>query len=408
MRTYIKVDRVIDGSGREPFGPAVVVVEDNLITAVVTGTVGQTQDTAVVDLPGCTLLPGFMDAHVHVTGVNSKGPVPPAPDLAYRTLSSCLSALQHGVTTIRDVGSYHGIPVALRRAVARQQLLGPRLVCCAKLLAMSGGHAYQLGVEVDGVQAVARAVREQVRDGADFIKMVTTHRAALPEYTQEEIEAIVTEAHRLGRKVSCHAGIEPGVMMAVAAGVDSIEHGWIASDETLHEMKRRGTALVPTLAVTNWAFDYPGEPVVTPQREAQLRQMHLDSIDIVEHIRGYSEGTRRRLPEVVATARELGLMICAGTDAPLVELPYHSVVYEMELLVKFGLTPLEAICAATWNNARLFDIAHVVGKVEPGLAADLVAVQGNPAEDIRDVRNVRWVMRDGTVVPGVQPTQAFR
>ena len=408
MEIHIRADRVIDGSDREPYGPATVIVEDGLIKAISTAAVRPEQGATVIDLPGCTLLPGFMDAHVHVTGVNSKGPVPPAPDLAYRTLSSCQSALRHGVTTIRDVGSYHGIPVALRRAVARKHLVGPRLVCCAKLLAMSGGHAYQLGMEADGVDSVVAAVRQQVRDGADFIKMVTTHRAALPEYTAEEIQAICDEAHRLGRKVACHAGIEPGVLMAVQAGVDSIEHGWMASDETLQAMAERGTALVPTLAVTNWAFDYPGAPMITPQREAQMRQMNLDNVDILEQMRLYSEGTRQRLPEVIKLARQLGIMICAGTDAPLLELPYHAVVYELELLVKFGLTPLEAISAATANNARLLDIAHLTGKVETGLAADLVAVEGDPADDIRATRNVCWVMRDGVPVQDVERTMAFR
>jgi imidazolonepropionase-like amidohydrolase len=408
MTTHIHVSRVIEGSGREPFGPATVRVEEGIITAVHQGTTGKEQGVRHVDLPGCTLLPGFMDAHVHVTGVNSKGPVPPAPDLAYRTLSSCLSALRHGVTTIRDVGSYHGIPVALRRAIARKHLVGPRLVCCAKLVAMTGGHAYQLGLEADGVDAVVKAIREQVRDGADFIKAVTTHRAPLPEFTQAELDALVAEAHRLSRKVSCHAGIEPGVMMAVQAGVDSIEHGWIASEETLQEMSRRGTVLVPTIAVTGWAFDYPGEPVITPLREAQIRQMNLDNVDILDHMRTYSAGTRQRLPEVVRRARELGIMICAGTDAPLAELPYHAVIYEMELLVKFGLTPLEAIAAATANNARLFAIDHLVGQVRPGLAADLVAVQGNPADDIRHARSVCFVMRDGAIIPDPEPTGAFR
>lgn len=407
MRTQIKVDRVVDGTGNDPVGPATVTVEDNLITEVAVRPTRPVADTEVIDLPGCTLLPGYMDAHVHVTGVNSKGPVPPAPDLAYRTLSSVQAALRHGVTTMRDVGSYHGIPVALRRAIARGHLQGPRLICCAKLIAMTGGHAYQLGTQADGPVGLVTAVREQVRDGADFIKAVTTHRAPLPEFTQEELDALVGEAHRLNRKVAMHAGIEPGVMMAVKAGVDSVEHGWIASDETLAEMKKRGTVLVPTLAVTNWAFSYPDPPVLTPAREARLRQSYLDNIDIAEHQKAYSEGTQRRLPAVVKTAKELGIMICAGTDAPLAELPYHAVIYEMELLVRLGLTPLEAIAAATNNNAKLFAIDHLVGRIEPGLAADLVAVQGNPADDIRDTRNVCFVMRDGRPVHDVETTQTF-
>ena len=273
---------------------------------------------------------------------------------------------------------------------------------------MTGGHAYGLGMEADGVDGVVAAVRQQVRDGADFIKTVTTHRAARGEYTQAELDALVNAAHRLDRKVACHAGIEPGVAMAVRAGVDSVEHGWIAADETLRAMQERGTVLVPTLAVTNWAFDYPNEPLLTPFRQAQMAQMNMENIDVLDDMKGYSDGTRRRLPEVMRLAKQYGLTICAGTDAPLLELPYHAVVYEMELLVKFGLTPLEAITAATWNNAKLFGIDAKVGKVAPGLCADLVAVQGNPADRITDVRNVCFVMRDGVVIPGAEPTAPFR
>lgn len=399
---------MIDGTGTEPFGPATVLVEDGLIARVTQDAVRPEQGAEVIDMPGCTLLPGFMDAHVHVTGLNSRAQVPPVPDVAYLTLSNMLSALRHGVTTIRDTGSYHGIPVALKRAVMRKQLIGPRLVCCAKLIAMTGGHAYGLGTQADGIDGVVAAVREQVRDGADFIKIVTTHRAARSEYTQEELDTLVQAAHRLDRKVACHAGVEPGVGMAVRAGVDSVEHGWIASDETLRAMKERGTALVPTLAVTDWAVYYPGEPIITPTRQAQLAQMRLENIDILDDLTAYQEGTRRRLPEVVKLAKEYGVMICAGTDAPLKELPYHAVIYEMELLVRLGLSALEAISAATWNNARLLGIDRQVGKVEAGLAADLVAVEGDPAEDITDARNVRFVMRDGRVVPDPEPASPPR
>jgi len=404
MRTYIKADLVLDATGRDPYGPATVVVEGNTIVAIETGAVSPEQGARVVDLPGCTLLPGYMDAHVHVTGVSSRGPVPPAPDLAYKTLGSVQSALRHGVTTIRDVGSYHGVPVALRRAVARGQIMGPRLICCAKLLAMSGGHAYQLGMEVDGVDNVVRAVREQVRDGADFIKTVTTHRAPLPEFTQEELNALVGEAHRLNKKVSCHAGLEPGLGMAVRAGVDSVEHCWVASDESLEEMKRRGTALTPTIAIAGFSWDWPNPPKAPPVAPSMADYY----VDQIEHMKSYFEGTARRLPEVIKWARENGLMICAGTDAPLADLPYHSVIYEMELMVKFGLSPMEAILSATANNARLFDIDRFVGKVQPGLLADLVAVSGNPLLDIKNVKNVCFVMRDGRIVPDPEPAQAWK
>jgi imidazolonepropionase-like amidohydrolase len=404
MKINIQVDRIIDATGREPFGPATVTVENGKIMGITHGRAGKEQDTTVVDLPGCTLMPGLMDAHVHVTGISSRGPVPAAPDVAYKTLGSVQSALRHGVTTIRDCGSYHGVPVALRRAVARGQIEGPRLLCCAKLLAMTGGHAYQLGMEIDGVDGVVRAVREQVRDGADFIKMVTSHRAPLPEYTAEELSALVNEAHRLNRKVACHAGIEPGVMMAVKAGVDSIEHCWIGSEETLVEMKKRGTAVVPTLSVAGFAWDWP-KPFSGPPVSPEMAEYYVDQI---EHMRGYFEGTQRRLPEVIKYANENGILIGAGTDAPLSNLPYHAVIYEMELLVKFGLTPMAAILAATANNARIFGIDNVVGRILPGLNADLVAMQGNPVENIKDARNVCFVMKDGKIVNDPQPTLPFK
>lgn len=401
MRKLLYVDSVIDGTGAPPEGPATVVVEGGKIASVEKGHIKKGSEDCAVDLTGCTLLPGFMDSHLHVTGISIRDVVPPAPDLAYRTLSNMQAALRHGVTTIRDAGSALGVPVALRRAIARGDFQGPRLLCCGQLLSITGGHVYQVAVEVDGVDECVKAVRSHVKDGVDWIKIVTTHRAPRGEFTQEELDALVTEAHRLGKRVACHAGIEPGIGMAVKAGVDSVEHCSIASDESLWGMKEKGIAVVPTLAINRFTWDYP-EPY---RGDFSFLSVNMDE---AQDAANYFQGSVDRLPGVVKFARENGLLIGSGTDAPLGGLPYYATIYEMGLLVKFGLTPLEAIGAATHNNAKILGVEKITGSVKPGLAADLVAVEGCPAENIDHVRNVRFVMKDGCIVRDPQSAPEFR
>ena len=265
---------------------------------------------------------------------------------------------------------------------------------------MTGGHGWQGGVQADGIDGIIRAVREMVRDGADFIKTTSSHRAHRPEYTLEEMMALVSEAHRLGKKVACHVGIEPGYGIAVRAGVDSIEHGCIPSDETLQEMALRHTPVSPTLSVMGNGF-YEVNKFGRPPKS--LDQFYTKDLDDFEDVRDYFENSTRRVREVISFARRNGIPIGAGTDAPLQNLPYYAVIYEMDRLVEFGLEPMEAIMAATSVNARILGLESKIGSLRPGLLADVIAVEGDPLSDITKMRNIRFVMKEGVVVPDPEP-----
>lgn len=401
MRTIIRGARLIDGTGVDPIPQASIEVSEGKVSRVGRQMMAPDQCSEVIDVDGKTVLPGFIDAHVHLAWAAGKSVS--VPDLTLTALSNAQCALRHGITTLRDVGAVHGIPVAIRRAVMRGQVLGPRLLCSAGIVCMTGGHGWEFGGEADGVDGVLRAVRKQIREGADFIKVCTTHRAPRPEFSQSEMDALVTEAHRLGRKVACHAGVEPGYGIAVRAGVDSIEHGAMPSDDTLQEMVERGTALVPTLTVMGHGFsalNRYGQPPI------KLSELLEDSTDDYDDALAYFDQSIIRLPEVLKYAVKNRIPIGAGTDAPLQNLPFYSLIYEMELLVKYGLTPMQSLMAATSVNARVLGIADKTGAIRPGLDADIVVIDGDPLEDITRVRNVDLVLRRGRLVPEPSPIPA--
>ncbi|MDP2859142.1 MAG: amidohydrolase family protein [Bacillota bacterium] len=397
MKKLIKCGTLVDGSGSEPVKGATLVIEDGIIKEVLASAPPVDQDTVVIDLSAKTVMPGLIDTHVHLTmGAN---PAAPVPEITLQTLNAAQDALRHGVTTLRDVGSGHGIGLAIRRAVARGLVLGPRVWSAHRIVTMTGGHAWQGGIQADGKDAILRAVREMVRDGADFIKTTASHRAPRPEYTQEEIDLLVAEAHRLGKKVACHVGLEPGYGMAVRAGVDSVEHGTIPTDETLEEMARRRTPVIPTLMVMGNGF-YKVNRFGRPPKS--LDQFYLRDLDDFEHIRDYFEESTNRVRHVIAFARKHGIPVGAGTDSPLQNLPFYSVIYETERLVEFGLEPMQAIMAATSVNARVMGLENKIGTLAPGLVADVIAVDGDPLADITKVRNVCFVMKEGKVIPDPQ------
>jgi len=395
LKTVIKCGTLIDGSGAEPVKGAAVVIEDKIIKEVLATAPPVDQDTTVIDLSDKTVMPGLTDAHVHLTyGGN---PSTPVPELTLQTLSAAQEALRHGVTTLRDVGSAQGIGLGIRRAVARGLVTGPRVWSASKMLGMTGGHGWHGGVEADGKDAILQAVRTMVRDGADFIKVSSSHREPRPEYTQEEMDLFVAEAHRLGKRVACHVGLEPGYGIAVRAGVDSIEHGTIPTDETLLEMARRKTPVNPTLMVMGNGF-YQVNRFGRPPKS--LDQFYLPDMDDFEFVRDYFAQSTIRVREVIAYARTHGIPVGAGTDSPLQNLPFYSVIYETERLVEFGLLPMEAIMAATSVNAREMGLENKIGSIAPGLFADVIAVDGDPLADITKVRNVCFVMKEGKVIPG--------
>jgi len=390
---------LIDGTGADPLKDAVVVVRDDRIAAVGTRDDAPVPDDAErVDAAGRCLLPGMIDAHVHVSAPDYV-PTPPKGDwTAYATVVATRhlrTALQAGITTVRDVCGPR-INLALRTAIRRGQLVAPRLFTAGKGICMTGGHGSgfpDTAHEVDGPPAVRRAVREEHKAGVDLIKLLSSHRTDYPEYSFDEIAAGVDEAHRLGLRVAIHAANYASTKMAVDAGVDTIEHGSFLSEETVVRMAAQGTVLVPTLLVKHDLAERLRRWQSTPE------QFPWGDADDLAASAAWFQGCVDRLPETMRLAREHGVSIAAGTDFVLADRPWAMLPEEAGYLVRLGLTPMEAIIAATRGGARALGMADDLGTVEVGNRADLILLDRDPLADIAALETVSWVMLGGRVIP---------
>jgi len=389
----LKAARLIDGRGNVT-APAVVIIRGNKIESI-GGAVPA--DAQVIDLGDSTLLPGLIDAHVHVL---LQGDITSADydaqlfreSMAYRALRATKAlriALSHGFTTVRDLETEGAMytDVDLKRAVNNGIIAGPRMVVSTRAMSVTGGYgpsgyapdvSYPMGVQiVDGVENGRKAVREQIAHGADWIKVYADRSyfldkdgtlTSIPTFTPEEMKAIVDEAHRLRHKVAAHAMARPGISNALAAGVDSIEHGVAIPDDLLDVMAAKGVYLCPTLTVTEY---------VAPGRGGIWMKM----VDI------HHDSFRRALRK--------GVKIALGTDAGGFDWTAVNEAKEFEYYTRLGMTPMQAIESGTRVAAELLDMGDRVGTIEPGKLADIVAVPGNPLQDITAMERVRFVMKDG-------------
>jgi imidazolonepropionase-like amidohydrolase len=398
--TVIRAARMIDARSDNVISPAMVVVRDNRIAAVVgTAPAGAT----VIDLGDATLLPGLIDAHVHLL---LQGDVTQEDydkqlfreSMAYRALRAgraAKMALERGFTSMRDVETEGAMytDVDVKRAINEGVIPGPRLQVSTRALSVTGGYGptgyapeivYPRGVQiVDGVENARKAVREQIGNGADWIKFYADRAyfvqkdgtlSSIPTFTLDEVKAIVDETHRLRKKVAAHAMARPGLENALAAGVDSIEHGIAIPDDLLDRMKAQGVYLCPTLTVTE--FVAPGRAAEGRPIWAQIPVFHRDTF---------------------ARAVRKGVKIAFGTDAG--GFPWEvNQAREFTYMTRNGMSPMQAIRAATIVAAQLMETADQVGSLEVGKLADIVAVPGNPLQDITALERVSFVMKDGVIV----------
>jgi imidazolonepropionase-like amidohydrolase len=378
---------LVDGTGTPPREGVTVLVAEGRIAAVEPREVPE--GTTVLDLAGRSILPGLVDAHVHLSSLDLLGL--PAGLEPYGLADAARRMLKGGITTVRDLGSYGHWLFRLREAIERRLCPGPRLVLCGQVVAATspGGRAFPgMYREADGPDELRKAVREQIRQGADFVKVMSTGALTVvdedvnpAQLTREELAAVVDEAHRLGFAVASHAEGLDGIRLSVEVGVDTLEHGEMAfrDPSLLDTMAEHGTTLVPTLCVFDAVAD-PDGPFPDWMRE---------------RARFLGESARK----TVAAARRAGVTLAMGADAG----PHGANAREIVLLVEAGLSPLDAIVAATSAAARTCGTADVVGTVEQGKAADLLVVDGNPLVEPRlflDPERFWLVLKDGEPVGG--------
>ena len=353
-------------------------------------------DARVVDLSRYTVLPGLIDAHTHLTGspylMGYRGLAVSVPREALLGARNARVTLEAGFTTVRNVGASGFADIALRDAINAGDVPGPRILASGPPLGITGGHCdenllapefhfFSEGV-ANGVPAVMAKVREDIKYGADLIKFCATggvlskgDNAEFEQYSPEEMQAIVREAHRLGRKVAAHAHGARGIKDAVLAGVDSIEHGSYITDEGIAAMKKHGTYLVPTLYLEDWMVQNGNLPPYSHQKMVAISAVAKQNIK---------------------RAMEAGVKIAMGTDAAVY--PHGLNAHELDVYVnQLGMAPLAALQSATMNAADLMGWTAKTGSLDPGKWADIIAVEKNPLDDVRVLQNVKFVMKAGVV-----------
>lgn len=367
-----------------------IVCDDGVVTDILpAGGARPTDEDVALDVAGATVLPGLIDAHVHLVWSGGTDPVGVVDRegeqlTLLRAAGHARDQLHAGITTVRDLGSNWDIAIHVARAIDRGAIEGPTVVASGRTVIMTGGHDAFWGLPSDGVDGVVRGVRTQVAQGAEVIKTAATGGAygqadgeevTASELTYEELAALTAEAHRRGRKVAVHALGTDGIRNAVRAGVDTVEHGVFLTEDIVDQMGQRGTVLCPTTAV--YARMAGGQAPPYAVRKAQ---------DIVS--------AHRRS---IAMALEAGIFVIAGTDAGAPGMPHPSLFDEIETLTEYGVRPLDALRGATSRAADALD-RPASGRIRPGAPADLALVDRNPLDDPSALRSIWGVVRGQQIV----------
>jgi imidazolonepropionase-like amidohydrolase len=393
----VRFGKLWDAQGRL-WTSAIVVVEGDRIKTVTSDAAGIPSGAEVIDLSKYTGLPGLIDVHTHMTMYTDETPGapmlrqltanPPAVEV-FLARKGALRTLEAGVTTVRDLGADQYMDIAMRDLINRGEMVGPRMFVCGYGLYVTNtpykpGLNLPAGGIADGVPEVLRVVRQQIAAGADVIKMYASTGTdddvtGFQTYNYEEIKAAVDTAHQFGKKIAIHSYGPDGARDAVRAGTDSLEHTTDMDDATIAEMAKRGTFYVPTI---------------------DHNRYYIDNGDKIGYAAGYKEKLQAFIPRNLETARKAfkaGVKFAMGSDA--IYTMFGQNTRELGWFVKAGMTPEQALRAATSNAAELLGKEKELGAVAPGYFADLVAVEGDPLADISVVVNhVRWVMKSGEAV----------
>jgi imidazolonepropionase-like amidohydrolase len=403
---YIHAGRLIDTQNGKLVTNKTIVVSDGLITSVEDGFASPTESFQLIDLSSKTVLPGFIDMHVHIeseTNPNQylKEFTDNTADVAFESVGFAKTTLMAGFTTVRDLGGI-GVNLALRDAINAGKIDGPRILTAGKSIGTTGGHADPTngmkdelmgdpgpdqGV-VNGVDDARKAVRQRYKNGSDWIKITATggvlsvaKNGQNPQFTLEEVQAICETARDYGMMVAAHAHGDEGMQRAIKGGVTTIEHGTLMSDETMDLMKQYKAYYVPTITAGKFVADnakikgyYP--EVIVPK-----------ALEIGPKIQG-----------TFAKAYKKGVAIAFGTDAGV--FPQGQNAKEFGYMVEAGMPVMEAIQSATSTNAKVLGLSNKIGVLAKGFVADIVAVNDNPLDNIHTLENVIFVMKDGKVYKG--------
>ncbi|MBI1848289.1 MAG: amidohydrolase family protein [Candidatus Rokubacteria bacterium] len=390
-RLVLRGARLFDGVG-DPVAGRAVVVEDGRIASVVSDAQGAAGGGRTLDLGGLTLLPGLINCHVHLAlGAEADPPRALREESPGMTVVKMITRARHtvesGVTTVRDLSGREYLELAVRDAVRLGLVPGPRILAAGRGICMTGGHGWWLGREADGPDEVRRAVREQLKAGVDVIKILASGGVLTPgvdpkspQLELDEIRAAVQEARKAGRRTAAHAIAEKAIEHCIEAGITSVEHGIYLTEALAERMARDGVVLVATLSAPH-AISSGGLGAGIP--EFMVRK---------------SDAVRDQHGEAFQIALRHGVTIAAGNDAGTPLNSHASLVPELALMVKAGMAPLDVVRAATAVAARTLGLEHETGRIAPGLAADLLAVGGNPAERIEALGDVRLVIAGGRIV----------
>jgi imidazolonepropionase-like amidohydrolase len=398
-RTLLRTGHLLDvKTGAEPAGQTIIVTGDRITGIASTASTPKQAGDVEIDLTRYTVMPGLIDVHTHLTMANNFDPyfelsMTPAKE-AIIGVENAKVTLEAGFTTVRNVGANDFTDVALRDEINLGHIPGPHMQVSGPALGITGGHMdenllpYQYHVQgqgvADGIPAVQHQVRENIKYGADLIKIGATGGVLskgddpqASQYTLEEMQAIVADAHRLGRKVAAHAHGAQGILFATEAGVDSIEHGSYINDEDIALMIKKGTYLVPTAYLLDWYRDYGGQML------PDFYKKKMEDVSVVEKAN-------------IHKAIKAGVKIALGTDAAVY--PHGLNAHEVDVYVnQFGMSPLQGIQTGTINAADLMGWTDRVGTLDAGKWADIIAIDGDPLKDVKLLQHVSFVMKSGVV-----------
>jgi imidazolonepropionase-like amidohydrolase len=391
-RTIINARTMLDGTGSAARSDVAIVIENGRIASIDRGAAksGHSSETNVVDGGSLTAVPGMINMHAHLDSMCG-------PDFAITARlategASALAAAHNawvtlcsGVTTVRDLGNPFGVAIAVRDAIERGLLRGPRIIAAGKLICMTGGHGWYVGIEADGPHEMRKAVRENLKAGADCIKVIATGGVLSPgvevEHSQlelDELEVAVSEAHRAGRRVAAHAIGTDGVKNALRAGVDTVEHGCYLDAEAIDLFLSTKAVYVPTLSAPHWLREHRDElPPYAARKTEAVYEAHRESF---------------------AAALRAGVRIAAGTDAGTPFNHHDLFAHELQLMHELGMSAEDVLMCATSRASAALGLEGECGTLAPGRSADIVLVDGDPRADLRALERVRMVFARGRAI----------